>query len=58
VTLGSRYFQIESLYRFSVTFSPRWEPHCLVYQSIPTLRRVGFAAIAAEGQLPRLVGRT
>jgi lysyl-tRNA synthetase, class II len=56
VTLGSRYFQVESLYRFNAKFSPRWEPRYLVYGSIFQLPRVGFAAMSAEGQLPRVGG--
>ena len=57
VVLGSRYFQMESLYRFNAKFSPRWEPRYLVFERILDLPRVGFAAMTAEGQLPRLVGR-
>jgi lysyl-tRNA synthetase, class II len=53
VTLGSRYFQVESLYRFNAKFSPRWEPRYLVYGSILQLPRIGLAAMSAEGQLPR-----
>jgi lysyl-tRNA synthetase class 2 len=57
VSLGDRYFQIESLYRFNAKFTPRWEPRYLVYERIVALPRVGFAAMVAEGQLPRLVSR-
>ena len=57
VSLGDRYFQIESLYRFNAKFSPRWEPRYLVYQRMLGLPRAGLAAMIAEGQLPRLVGR-
>jgi len=57
VSLGDRYFQIESLYRFNAKFSPRWEPRYLVYQRILGLPRVGLAAMVAEGQLPRLGSR-
>jgi lysyl-tRNA synthetase class 2 len=57
VLLGSRYFQMESLYRFNAKFSPRWEPRYLAYERILALPRVGLAAMWAEGQLPRLVGR-
>ena len=46
-------FQIESLYRFSVKFGPRWEPRYLVFESPLALPRVGLAAIFAEGQLPK-----
>jgi lysyl-tRNA synthetase, class II len=54
VSLGDRYFQIESLYRFNAKFSPRWEPRYLVYERVLGLPRVGLAAMLAEGQLPRL----
>jgi lysyl-tRNA synthetase, class II len=54
VTLGDRYFQIESLYRFNAKFSPRWEPRYLVYERLLGLPRVGLAAMSVEGQLPRL----
>jgi lysyl-tRNA synthetase, class II len=57
VSLGDRFFQIESLYRFNAKFSPRWEPRYLVYQRILGLPRVGLAAMVAEGQLPRLGSR-
>ena len=56
VSLGDRYFQIESLYRFNAKFSPRWEPRYLVYERVLGLPRVGLAAMVAEGQLPRLGG--
>lgn len=57
VSLGDRYFQIESLYRFNAKFAPRWEPRYLVYERILGLPRVGLAAMVAEGQLPRLGSR-
>jgi lysyl-tRNA synthetase class 2 len=57
LSLGDRYFQVESLYRFNAKFSPRWEPRYLAYQRILGLPRVGVAAMVAEGQLPRLALR-
>jgi lysyl-tRNA synthetase, class II len=57
VSLGDRYFQIESLYRFNAKFSPRWEPRYLAYERILGLPRVGLATMVAEGQLPRLGAR-
>lgn len=54
VSLGDRFFQIESLYRFNAKFFPRWEPRYLVFEHLLGLPRVGLAALAAEGQLPRL----
>jgi lysyl-tRNA synthetase class 2 len=54
VALGSRYFQMESLYRFNAKFSPRWEPRYLLYERVLGLPRAGLAALRLEGQLPQL----
>jgi lysyl-tRNA synthetase, class II len=45
---ASRWFQIESLYRFNAKFSPQWEPRFLVYPAPATLPRIGLAALEAE----------
>ncbi|WP_128375401.1 phosphatidylglycerol lysyltransferase domain-containing protein [Streptomyces cavernae] len=45
----SRWFQIESLYKFNAKFQPRWEPRFVVYRSSRDLPRIGFAAMQAEG---------
>ncbi|MEV8316073.1 phosphatidylglycerol lysyltransferase domain-containing protein [Streptomyces sp. NPDC059900] len=45
----SRWFQIESLYKFNAKFRPRWEPRFVVYRSSKELPRIGFAAMQAEG---------
>ncbi|MFG3364796.1 phosphatidylglycerol lysyltransferase domain-containing protein [Streptomyces sp. NPDC090032] len=45
----SRWFQIESLYRFNAKFRPRWEPRFVVYRSPRDLPRIGIAALRAEG---------
>ncbi|MFE0101430.1 phosphatidylglycerol lysyltransferase domain-containing protein [Streptomyces sp. NPDC059009] len=45
----SRWFQIESLYKFNAKFRPRWEPRFVVYRSSKDLPRIGFAAMQAEG---------
>ncbi|MEV7614719.1 phosphatidylglycerol lysyltransferase domain-containing protein [Streptomyces sp. NPDC089799] len=54
----SRWFQIESLYKFNAKFQPRWEPRFVVFRSTGDLPRIGFAAMQAEGfvtlALPRL----
>ena len=52
VSLGNRFFQIESLYRFNAKFEPRWEPRYLVYEGALGLPRVALAALRIEGQLP------
>jgi len=54
VTLGNRFFQIESLYRFNAKFAPRWEPRYLVYEGPLGLPRVALAALRIEGQLPKI----
>ncbi|MFD8422437.1 phosphatidylglycerol lysyltransferase domain-containing protein [Streptomyces sp. NPDC059466] len=57
----SRWFQIESLYKFNAKFRPRWEPRFVVYGSSRDLPRIGFAAMQAEGfvnlALPGLLRR-
>ncbi|MGI5481467.1 phosphatidylglycerol lysyltransferase domain-containing protein [Streptomyces lavendofoliae] len=45
----SRWFQIESLYKFNAKFQPRWEPRFVVYRNARDLPRIGFAAMQAEG---------
>lgn len=44
----SRWFQIESLYKFNAKFQPEWEPRFLVYPQTRDLPRIGFAAMQAE----------
>ncbi|MEU3889614.1 phosphatidylglycerol lysyltransferase domain-containing protein [Streptomyces sp. NPDC029041] len=59
----SRWFQIESLYKFNAKFQPRWEPRFVVYRAPADLPRIGFAAMQAEGfvslalPLPRFLRR-
>ena len=54
----SRWFQIESLYKFNAKFQPMWEPRFLVYKQTRDLPRIGFAAMQAEAfitlGMPRL----
>ncbi|MFE7776480.1 phosphatidylglycerol lysyltransferase domain-containing protein [Streptomyces sp. NPDC057445] len=45
----SRWFQIESLYKFNAKFRPRWEPRFVVFRNTRDLPRIGFAAMQAEG---------
>ncbi|MFJ6491194.1 phosphatidylglycerol lysyltransferase domain-containing protein [Streptomyces californicus] len=53
----SRWFQIESLYKFNAKFQPRWEPRFVVFRTSRDLPRIGIAAMRAEGfvnlSLPR-----
>ena len=53
IMFASRWFQIESLYRFNAKFAPRWEPRYFLYEGLLGLPRAGMAALWAEGQLPR-----
>ncbi|MET9514934.1 phosphatidylglycerol lysyltransferase domain-containing protein [Streptomyces sp. NPDC002994] len=57
----SRWFQIESLYKFNAKFRPRWEPRFVVFRTTRDLPRIGFAAMQAEGfvtlALPRPFAR-
>ncbi|TXS50371.1 DUF2156 domain-containing protein [Streptomyces sp. uw30] len=59
----SRWFQIESLYKFNAKFQPRWEPRFVVYRASADLPRLGIAAMQAEGfvnlalPLPRFLRR-
>jgi lysyl-tRNA synthetase, class II len=44
----SRWFQIESLYRFNEKFGPCWEPRFLIYPQASALPRIAVAALEAE----------
>ena len=47
--LCSRWWQIESLYRFNAKFGPYWEPRYLVFSGVRDLPRIAMAALEAEG---------
>ncbi|HEY7146163.1 MAG TPA: phosphatidylglycerol lysyltransferase domain-containing protein [Streptosporangiaceae bacterium] len=47
----SRWFQIESLYKFNAKFCPLWVPRFLVYPSTRDTPRIGLAALEAEAFL-------
>ena len=59
----SRFWQIESLYRFNVKFRPCWEPRFLSYPAVRDIPRIAFAALEAEAFVvrprlwKRLIGR-
>jgi len=62
--LASRWFQIESLYRFNAKFRPLWEPRFVCYRTARDLPRIAVAALEAEAflvlprpRLPRWRGR-
>jgi lysyl-tRNA synthetase class 2 len=44
----SRWFQIETLYRFNAKFRPIWEPRFVCYPSAADLPRITLAALEAE----------
>jgi lysyl-tRNA synthetase, class II len=52
----SRWFQIESLYKFNAKFCPVWEPRFFVYPGSRDMPRIALAALEAEAFLvwPRL----
>ncbi|HZC41790.1 MAG TPA: phosphatidylglycerol lysyltransferase domain-containing protein [Streptosporangiaceae bacterium] len=52
----SRWFQIESLYKFNAKFCPAWEPRFCVFPGTRDALRVGIAALEAEAflVLPKL----
>jgi lysyl-tRNA synthetase class 2 len=55
----SRWFQIESLYKFNAKFAPSWVPRFMVFTSTRDALRVGLAALEAEAFLvwPKLEAR-
>jgi lysyl-tRNA synthetase class 2 len=46
--VASRWFQIESLYRFNAKFRPLWEPRFICYRNAREIPRVAIAALEAE----------
>jgi lysyl-tRNA synthetase class 2 len=61
--LASRWWQIDSLYRFNAKFLPTWQPRFVSFPRYRDLPRVAFAALQAESfvveprGLRRLLGR-
>jgi lysyl-tRNA synthetase class 2 len=52
----SRWFQIESLYKFNAKFCPEWQPRFFVFTSTKDAPRIALAALEAEAFLvwPRI----
>jgi lysyl-tRNA synthetase class 2 len=49
--IASRWFQIESLYRFNAKWRPVWEPRFICYRNAREIPRVAIAALEAEAFL-------
>ncbi|UQU62214.1 bifunctional lysylphosphatidylglycerol synthetase/lysine--tRNA ligase LysX [Couchioplanes caeruleus] len=56
LSVASRFWQLESLYRANAKYSPAWLPRFLCFDSSLTLSRAVLAAGMAEGFLPSLIG--
>ncbi len=54
LSVASRFWQLESLYRANAKYLPAWVPRFLCYDSSLTLSRAVLAAGIAEGFLPSL----
>jgi lysyl-tRNA synthetase class 2 len=56
LVFASRWFQIESLYKFNAKFQPIWEPRFFVFTGTKDAPRVALAALEAEAFLvwPRI----
>ena len=52
LSVASRFWQLESLYRSNAKYLPSWVPRFLCYDSSLTLSRAAIAAGMAEGFLP------
>jgi len=63
LVFASRWWQIESLYRFNDKFRPRWEPRFFSFPSTRDIPRIAVAALEAEAflvrphRLKRMLGR-
>lgn len=53
---GSKFFQMESLYKSNAKYRPDWQPRYLCFEDARVMPRVGLAAIVTEGfvRLPRI----
>jgi len=56
LVFASKWFQIESLYKFNAKFCPVWQPRFFVFPSTKDAPRIALAALEAEAFLtvPRL----
>ena len=53
LVFASRWWQIETLYRFNVKFRPAWQPRFVSFPSTRDLPRIAVAALEAEAFLVR-----
>jgi len=53
LVLASRWWQIDSLYRFNAKFRPTWVPRYLSFPTTRDLPRIALAALEAEAFLVR-----
>lgn len=51
---ASRFYQLESLYRFNAKFNPEWVPRYLCYRGVGSLPRIGYASMEAERFVKRI----
>ena len=53
---GSKFFQMESLYRSNAKYLPDWQPRFLCFEDNRMIARAGLAAVVTEGfvRLPRI----
>ncbi|MET0132513.1 MAG: bifunctional lysylphosphatidylglycerol synthetase/lysine--tRNA ligase LysX [Kibdelosporangium sp.] len=58
LSVASRFFQLESLYRSNAKYGPAWEPRFLCYARTRRLLKVSVVAGALEGFLPTRQRRT
>lgn len=56
---GSKFFQMESLYKSNAKYLPEWVPRYLCYEDARMIPRVGLASVVTEGfiTLPSLTWR-
>jgi lysyl-tRNA synthetase class 2 len=61
--IASRWWQIDTLFRFNAKFHPQWQPRFVSFPSMRDLPRIAFAALEAEAfivrppRMMRLLGR-
>jgi lysyl-tRNA synthetase, class II len=58
LSVASRFFQLESLYRSNAKYGPAWKPRFVCYARTRRLLKVSLVAGALEGFLPSLGARS